>query len=69
MGRDALAGESHMNSGSIAVLGRSVWDDAGDDAPTKDFGGPTRNVAAHLANLELHVRLATAFGMDENSIT
>lgn len=72
MGRDALAGEGHMNSGSIAVLGRAVWDDwedAVDDAPAKNFGGPAGNVAAHLANLELHVRLATAFGMDENSVT
>ena len=61
-----------MNSGSIAVLGRAVWDDwedAVDDAPVKNFGGVAGNVAVHLANLELHVRLATAFGMDENSIT
>ena len=72
MGWDALAGEGQMNSGSIAVLRRAVWDDwedAVDDAPVKNFGGPAGNVAAHLANLELHVRLATAFGMDENSAT
>lgn len=72
MGRDALAGEGHMNSGSIAVLGRAVWDDwedAVDDAPAKNFGGAAGNVAFHLANLGLHVRLATAFGMDENSVT
>jgi hypothetical protein len=65
MGRDALAGEGHLNSGSVAVLGHAVWDDledAVDDAPAKNFGGPVGNVAAHLANLELHVRLATAFG-------